>query len=1031
MVTPVSIVGEEERVPEESPTPVADWQTNYVPEGWEAQVMGKHHNLFAAIKTLESFIPFGKMMGLTPSGQAEWKAQSTKEKIIDTALDALVITPLPWLGKGFKAAAKLAGFGKVFTPKKFELQALDKLNAKIAPYVERSGDDVLLKDFLLTQEELGIVKAGRIPLGTPVELSEKLGKIIDPEYWKAGEIRLKDSIQRKVNAANRAPNVKMFDHYEQQFEQAAKAVWGKDAKGLLAKDNRNRTFNVVAETVLGPDIAKGITLDAATPELMANIAAHMLDTPRKFKRMIALGTGSILPSLVTPPRFIFGAQEKMFGMFRGVYETGKGAFLNSNKYTFDKINLFNSLLADRGLGTIRKTKTGDFRFKLAKEAREDSQTAANILVEIGEKTFAGDPEDTILSLYRAQNDNVRKFMDTWFEWTDQLYKEHVEYSIPQIFKDMGTSPVVQTLADKLLRKDDGVKSVLSRAFAPVNDQMVFGKAQIVAEQLSRFQLLVRQLQTQGMIDGDTAVKLVNKLSFKSKENPQGFVNYLENYVTRIYEAQAGRNITIASSLGDKRMAAFYTKLRREPRAEDLVKDLGTLVERRASAQGKELMFYPVLPDIAKFLKEKGVPQAQKEFTAHWTFRMLGQPSPADVKVAHWLEATYGKVEEILGLESKGLWNADRVRHLGQNINNLVYLGGLGFRPFAAFRNLTQGLLLVPADLGGATNIGWYVKGIRNATNPKVRAYIRDELKAIEEYAPELHLRARAVGVGKKIELGGKSFTLPETQQVRDVGLWLFKLSDRFTRYSTGATAMAKWDHYAAKLFNRETGIAAPLFSKKMNTQGRNKWVSSEIEGLLKEGGEANFQEAKKLFVNDVISNTQFLYGTADSPILGHTWGAPGKMALVFQSWWMNYAKELESWMRTGTAGDKAKRLFTFMLSAAIAEQLMEPLWGRATAGRTVGFGPFPGEISEFSIPPAYAPVYHALGTMVNLGKLDTQGIERHWKQLLRSGSMFVPGGIQIAQTMKPALEGDLPGIAKSIVRYHQDKDYKPLWGLLK
>jgi len=403
---------------------------------------------------------------------------------------------------------------------------------------------------------------------------------------------------------------------------------------------------------------------------------------------------------------------------------------------------------------------------------------------------------------------------------------------------------------------------------------------------------------------------------------------------------------------------------------------------------------------------------------------MGESSPMDVKLADFLGNTLGRVEEKLGFANKGLWTSMRVRGLAHTINDLVYMGGLGFKPFSAMRNLFQPLMLVPTDLGGAKDIAWYFKGLRASTKKDVRTYI-EEIGLIQDYAPELYTKALALPHGPVV----KGIELPTKEKVRDVAMWMFKMSDRFNRYTTGGAAIRKWDHFAEKFFDETSGVIAEGFDTAMNIGSRNRWIRDEIRHRLSQGGRDNLDKAKEVFVKDVVADTQYLYGITDSPLLSHTWGAPGKMALIFQSWWMNYGTLLEKWVRTGNAPDKASRLFAFMLTTAAAEQVMEPLWGRGTAGRTVGFGPFPGEINEFLIPPTFSPVYHGLSALINLGKMDVDTARRHGKELLKSTIMFMPGGLEGKALVKGATEEGFPGFVKAIGRFKQDDDYKPLGGL--
>ena len=1010
------------------------WE-DFEPQGWEKEVFGKRHNTWAAIKTLETLMPFGKFLGVTPSGRGQWEAKSTKEQLIEAGLDSLVFLPLPLVGKGFRSFVKktLGGAAGKFPGRKaikHELQLMDKIGGKVTPYIEHTADDVLLRDFGLSITEVQAFNNKTIPdLLFKQSPSEGLIKALDATSLKKGKIELTKRAKKMWNYAKRPEGFKIWDHYRNQFTKEVNKIMGAP---YMTKENRERTFKVLTENLIGESMSRAVTLESASPKLFANLALRMIDDPGKFVKMSSLGKGSLFPVKMRPVRVVFGAADEFFGTWKNVYQRGKNAFMNANAYGFEQVEKFSAILATKGLGALKKKASGDFRFKLGKGLKDDYFAAGEKIVEIGELSQAAAPEMLLKKIYADQTPGVKKFIDAWYEWSDSLYLDQVKMVLPRLFKEAGANKsMMVALEREMVKPQLGIISQLEKAFAPNQDLFTYGKAAIVREQFKRVEKLIDQGVAAKWITSDQGAALRATALMKGAGGGKktGFVDYLDNYVTRISQSHSFKNSAVAETLTKGNLRAFYTKPRTEPLGHDLTTNIGKLVESRARAQGKEIMFYPEIKKISDFAGK--LPQDYQEYTAHWIFRMLGQPSPADIKLAKWMTGSYGRLERALFGPGKGVWDEHRVMNLSHNVNNLIYMGGLGFKPFSAMRNFFQPLLLVPTDLGGAKDFRWYLKGLAKATDPETRSYIRNELKAIQEYAPELHLRAQAVPVGKRLVVGGKTLDLPDTQQIRDVSMWMFKMSDRFNRYVTGGASISKWDHWASTFINPKTGLGNTQFINKMNIKGRSKWTRTQVEDLLREGGISNVKEAKKLFVNDVISDTQYLYGITDSPLLSHTWGAPGKMAMVFQSWWMNYGELLAKWAKTGDAGTKANRLFGFMFSAAIGEQLIEPLWGRGTAARTVGLGPFPGEISEFAIPPAYAPVYHALKAMVNLGKGDLASVQRSGQALLRSATMFTPGGLQLAATAKGIKEEGAVGALKSVIRYKKPEDYQFLFGALK
>jgi hypothetical protein len=186
----------------------------------------------------------------------------------------------------------------------------------------------------------------------------------------------------------------------------------------------------------------------------------------------------------------------------------------------------------------------------------------------------------------------------------------------------------------------------------------------------------------------------------------------------------------------------------------------------------------------------------------------------------------------------------------------------------------------------------------------------------------------------------------------------------------------------------------------------------------------------------VIADVQYLYTPLDMPILAQKYGAVGRTGAIFQSWWMNYGTLWSKWLSSGgvDAPPKAARIFTAMLSTAIAEQGMEFMWGRRTAMKSVGLGVFPTEFNEFLIPPAWTPIYFGTKAVVNAGQVllgkDPKIAMRSAKQMLRSFIIFGPGGLQMGMIARGAKKGGLPGAFKAVLRLQRDEGYRPLFGML-
>jgi len=998
------------------------------PKSWEAFYVKEHPNIWAGIKTVESLIPFGKMLGLTPSGREEWKMQSGGEKVLGTSLDVLAVTGVGILGKGWKSLSQIPRLGikgakglKKAPPLELMDNVIASLEKKVGPFVKRTPEGILGRKYGIPEDEINAWKAGagnRL-LWRSAKRSEELEKILDKEAWKKGEFKFTTEVAKELSRASE-PYEKQFNRWAKgKYNQAVSSVMGEE---FLGKSFEGKSFKLAATKLYGEQ-AKDWTLESATPEIFARIANDLLDNRGMFQGIATINYGKIWPSYLKPVRYLFGQGERMFRTFTRAYKPLSEAYFDTNGYAMSQLGTFGSILADKGLGKIVTKKTGEKIFRLTKKFRDDYEQAGPALVKIGEAAYKGADIETLDRMFLGENPVVRNFIRAWFEFSDQLYLDHMQMKIPQLFRSAGLKGAGETELERML---GGVVNDLRLKFSPARDARLIGegsgdlfkpgKRELIHQALNQFKEKASTLSSRGYLDADKVGELVDVLTPGRK----GWPDYLENYVTRIRNNRLVSNRTIASTLFPKgsRLHAFYTKGRLDPVGKELATNLGDIVEARVRAQSKELMFYPEVERVLGYASQ--LPEQYRTLTGHYIFRLLGFPSPVDTKIANWLAKTAGGVERWLG-KGSGVWDERRVQNLAYNINNIVYMGGLGFKPFSALRNLFQPIMLVPADLGGAKDIGWFIKGVQRATSRELRDYVRNDLKMIAEYAPEMHSRAQAIAGGKRIVLGGKKIDLPSMQEVRDMGMWMFKMSDRWNRYVSAGAALSKWEHFAKKYYDPVRQTMRKNFEKKMNISGRNDWIRDDIRGLLKGGGEDNIRRAKDLFVSDVIGDTQYLYGITDAPLISHTLGAPGKMAMIFQSWWMNYGTLLEKWMLTGEAPTKVSRLFNYIFASAASYMLMEQVWGKGTAKRTIGLGPLPSEVNEFLIPPTFDPIYHGVNAIVN-APTDLEATRRHGRELLQSGMIMLPGGLQLKQTIKGAAEEGFPGFLASVVRYSPPED---------
>ncbi|MCW4027935.1 MAG: hypothetical protein NWE76_10700, partial [Candidatus Bathyarchaeota archaeon] len=523
-----------------------------------------------------------------------------------------------------------------------------------------------------------------------------------------------------------------------------------------------------------------------------------------------------------------------------------------------------------------------------------------------------------------------------------------------------------------------------------------------------------------LAEGDDLVKVaqgINKELTMGKGG--GFLPYLENYLPRLLESETNLRLMNFEKIGGK-YAPFYSKRRVLAEASGKRLDLEGLVHARIRAQGKEMFFYDKLSEAAEYASKLGL--QWRNLTEHYAARVLGMPSMWDEHVAKLIEPTLGRVIRAFGGE--GVWDAQRVMRLSKNVNDFTHMGFLGLKPFSAMRNMFQPLLNVPADLGGTKDIGHLIKGFGRGFSPQGRRELR-AMGIITDYVPE-QMHAPKIWEFRKLGF------LPTRNEWRDVSMWMFRGSDRFNRYVTGGAALSKWEG-AARKYGLDTMRGSDFlkiserrlqgFMQKAGVNGRHSWVRTEIENALRVGRK---DEAKAIFVRDVVADTQYLYGALDAPLITQTGGALTRTAAIFQSWWMNYGTLLGKWATTGTIDARARKAIAFTLYGAISMRIMEQVWGTRTAVKSTLLGPFPSP-DQMMLPPSWDPIWQTIKTAwtayeVAVGAKDFEDVGKQVKALLSSTYSFTPGALQVKQLYRGARKEGTPGFLKAIVKYQPPEE---------
>ena len=972
--------------------------------GWEADWASKSHMLYPAIRAAAEVVPFSEF--LFPSGRDEFARSSTAGKAVQLALDAVVFLPPGWIGKGLKAVSrlpvKLIGKGVERLP--FVLKDVEEIGPdvltglmrKIDSFVYTTPEAGLARKYGLQAEEAEAVLKERpwiwAPTGRSGGFLPQTTAGLERVFTKKGT--LKSSVKKDLARWNKPVEGQRLDFYKRQ--------WKKFTARYLRETqyDSKKLFESQVRRLFGEEAASELTWEGIGEEAFKKVLYDSLLNEGKILRGLDISA----KDYILPVRKVAGKWNKQYGLLDKLYYPMRDAFRNSRKKVFEDVTKFHSILVARGLG--RFTKHGRFVENFsASEWRE----AGKLVRALDDAQSRGERTEMLQSILESGSTNAQRIVKSYQEFTDYLYNDYLQHLIHRAFFQAPLSQEGLASVQTLLHPKGGkINSLLTETLSAGNNLTYEKKLETIHKVLGELRQAVEDNPQwfEKMTAEDREI-LLSRLNWKGKENKLGVPLYLNNYGTRVYERGALDEAFVGKKGGlGREVLPSFVRERTLEEGTRATEDLGKMISVRVREQARDMMLNPYRKQWLDVMDE--LPQNLRKYFRHYLSRLLGQPSSADAKVA-------GVVNRIFGSS----WDARRIRDLAYTINDLVYLGALGFKPFSAMRNYLQPFLLVPTDLGGIKDYLWLARGYRRAFRTDTQQYLK-EIGALTEYSPDLLMAPQVSRFGKSLRLGSKELNVPSMQKTRDFALWMFKMSDRHNRYVTGGAALEKWEYYAGKYLSK----GVEQFSKKINLASRDPWIVDTIQKLLRANTRTSVERAKKIWVLDVIGDTQFLYGLADSPLLLDAGGSVTRTAMVFQSWWMNYYSSLEKWLlRSGSVDQTTERLFSWMLSGAIAAYFIEGVWGKQTARRTVFTGPLPLSID---VPASWRPFRDALHTIVTaaevgMGMSDLNAAKARAIATLKSSMIFVPGGFQAYSSVQGAKREGFKGFLKSLIKYRPAK----------
>lgn len=309
------------------------------------------------------------------------------------------------------------------------------------------------------------------------------------------------------------------------------------------------------------------------------------------------------------------------------------------------------------------------------------------------------------------------------------------------------------------------------------------------------------------------------------------------------------------------------------------------------------------------------------------------------------------------------------------LTNLVYSGALGFRLGSALKNLTQ-LNLAWSDLG----MKYTLRGISDFMKTPW-----PEFEKLAVLSPGLEGLAAA---SDAITRAGA-----QVSRMSDYSLKLFNAMERFLRGSSYYGARAKF----LELHQGGADLAKI---------GVRRALRPEIEALL---GSKGVEAAADRFGRDVVGNTQFLYGPANTAALLS--GPLGRMLGTFTSWPINYGSLLAAWAKEGRWDAIARHI----MSAAILSNVVADV-----ADIDISNWFLAGAIPTDFLTPAMlgapynlarAGIFEAQYRFGAMTVEDSPVLERlrgkAYTEFLQDAPILIPGGLAIRDLYRFSDEGDV------------------------
>jgi len=432
---------------------------------------------------------------------------------------------------------------------------------------------------------------------------------------------------------------------------------------------------------------------------------------------------------------------------------------------------------------------------------------------------------------------------------------------------------------------------------------------------------------------------------------------------------------------------FFAEFERTGKLMNLEDDAFQLINiyLRAGSQRKYIgrKLDELRPHVDKFFDNDSAGSAQ---FADYVDRLRGKPTDTEVMLNNSIDKvlTYFGAPQLAG---------DRPSMVAASIlTDLVYMGALGLRLASPLKNLTQTNLT-------AGEIGYkhVLKAVREIfTHPQGRAGVAAEMKAAGVYTLPIDRI-----ITDDIFMGPFRQSL---NQVQIYMLRLFVASDRLNRSIAYYGARSKFKEMASG-----GNIDALYFTGNKALQAKTKGmfggpkihksIQRDIQAMMKTG---DIDSAAQMYALRVTQDTQYVYGSANSPALFSQLGPVGRMLGVFATWPLNYSRLLTNWVRGGRGDAITTHLLSSVMMAKGAGELFNAdisnwfLFGAMPTGPT----PFLGMALD-TTKAAFLTGKTGFQTItVGSDPVAIKDRNDSWKSAMDRISLLVPGNLLVRDSIR-------------------------------